>query len=216
MRTDWETANAPKPEPVVIPKDLDPKKLYNRKGEPLTFRIVVQSDNAYLGRIAQATADKLKEFGTDVQVQELPVADIKKSLSDPNFSYDIIFTGVHLGLFYYNVSPFLHSNQIKTGYNMVRLKDTNLDTLLSRLTDRLYYNAPDKLRDLQLNIQKIMERESVLFTLGSPYEFIETKETILGLKFPEFMAGREMLIDILSRGYFKEGYKRSNEAKSIL
>jgi hypothetical protein len=99
---------------------------------------------------------------------------------------------------------------------MVRLKDANLDTFLGRLTDRLYYNAPDKLRDLQLNIQKIMERESVLFTFGSPYEFIETKETILGLKFPEFMAGREMLIDILSRGYFKEGYKRSAEAKSIL
>lgn len=216
MRTEWETANAPKPEPVVVPKDLDPKKLYNRKGELLTFRIVVQSDNAYLGRLANATADKLREFGTDVQVQELSVADIKKSLSDPNFSYDIIFTGVQLGLFYYNVSPFLHSNQIKNGYNMVRLKDANLDTFLGRLTDRLYYNAPDKLRDLQLNIQKIMERESVLFTFGSPYEFIETKETILGLKFPEFMAGREMLIDILSRGYFKEGYKRSAEAKSIL
>ncbi len=216
MRTEWETANAPKPEPVVVPKDLDPKKLYNRKGELLTFRIVVQSDNAYLGRLANATADKLREFGTDVQVQELSVADIKKSLSDPNFSYDIIFTGVHLGLFYYNVSPFLHSNQIKNGYNMVRLKDANLDTLLGRLTDRLYYNAPDKLRDLQLNIQKIMERESMLFTFGSPYEYIETKETILGLKFPEFMAGREMLIDILSRGYFKEGYKRSAEAKSIL
>lgn len=149
-------------------------------------------------------------------MQELSVADLKKSLSDPNFSYDIIFTGVHLGLFYYNVSPFLHSNQIKNGYNMVRLKDANLDTLLVKLTDRLYYNTPDKLRDLQLNIQKIIERESVLFTFGSPYEFMETKETILGLKFPEFMAGREMFIDILSRGYFKEGYKRSTEEKSIL
>lgn len=216
MRTDWELANTPTPPPVVLPKDLDPKKLYNREGKLLTFRIVVQADTPYLSRLATATADKLREFGTEVQIQELPLTDIKKNLGDANFWYDIIFTGVHLGLFYYNVSPFLHSNQIKAGYNITRLKDTNLDTLLARLTDRLYYNTPDKLRDLQLNIQKIMERESTVFTFGSPYEIVETKETILGLKIPEFMAGREMLIDILSRGYFKEGYKRSGEQKSIL
>jgi hypothetical protein len=216
MKAEWELANAPTPQPVVPPKDLDPKKLYNRDGKLLTFRIVVQSDNAYLSRLATATADKLREFGTDVQVQELSLVDIKKNLADPNFAYDIIFSGVHLGLFYYNVSPFLHSNQIKTGYNIPRLKDTTLDTLVTRLTDRLYYNAPDKLRDIQINIQKIMERESIIFTFGSPYEFLKTKETILGLKIPEFMAGREMLIDILSRGYFKEGFKRSSEPKSIL
>jgi hypothetical protein len=216
MKSEWELANAPTPPPVVAPKDLDPKKLYNRDGKLLTFRIVVQSDNAYLSRLATAAADKLREFGTDVQVQELSLVDIKKNLADPNFAYDIVFSGVHLGLFYYNVSPFLHSNQIKTGYNIPRLKDTMLDTLVTRLTDRLYYNAPDKLRDIQINIQKIMERESIIFTFGSPYEFLKTKETILGLKIPEFMAGREMLIDILSRGYFKEGFKRSSEPKSIL
>lgn len=199
MKSDWELANTPTPPPVVIPKDLDPKKLYNREGKLLTFRIIVQSDNAYLSRLANATADKLREFGTEVQIQELPLSEIKKNLTDANFGYDIIFSGVHLGLFYYNVSPFLHSGQIKAGYNIPRLKDTTLDTLITRLTDRLYYNAPDKLRDLQINIQKIMERESIIFTFGSPYEFVKTKETILGLKIPEFMAGREMLIDILSR-----------------
>ncbi len=86
----------------------------------------------------------------------------------------------------------------------MRIKDSGLDTLLNRLTDRLYYTAPDKLRDIQLGIQKIMEREMVVFTLGSPYEYIETKESILGLKMPEFMAGRENLLDLISRGYFKE------------
>lgn len=87
---------------------------------------------------------------------------------------------------------------------MMRIKDAGLDTLLNRLTDRLYYTTPDKLRDIQLAVQKIMEREMLVFTLGSPYEYIETKESILGLKIPEFMAGREMLLDIISRGYFKE------------
>ena len=99
---------------------------------------------------------------------------------------------------------------------MTRLKDTTLDTLLGRLTDRLYYTTPDKLRDIQLGIQKILERESIIFTLGSPFEYIKTKDTILGLKLPEFMAGREMLIDITTRGYFKQGYRRSPETKTII
>ena len=216
MKSEWEKANAPAPIPVVIPKDLDPKKLYNREGKLLTFHIVVQANSPYLSRIAESTAQKLREFGTEVQVQEIPLTDITKNLSDPNFSYDMIFTGVHLGLFYYNVSPFLHSSQIKTGYNMTRLKDTTLDTLLGRLTDRLYYTTPDKLRDIQLGIQKILERESIIFTLGSPFEYIETKDTILGLKIPEFMAGREMLVDITTRGYFKQGYRRSSETKTVI
>lgn len=144
------------------------------------------------------------------------MGEIKSNLSKPEFSYDIIFTGVNLGLFYYNIAPFLHSSQIKNGYNIVRLRDATLDTLLTRLTDRLYYSTPDRLRDIQVNIQKILEREFAVYTLGSPYEFIGTKNTIKGVKVPEFITGREMLVDIMSRAYFKEGYKLSTEPKNII
>ncbi|MCB9806525.1 hypothetical protein H6768_01245 [Candidatus Peribacteria bacterium] len=30
-RQEWESKNAPTPPPVVVSKDLDPKKLYNRQ-----------------------------------------------------------------------------------------------------------------------------------------------------------------------------------------
>ena len=80
MKSEWETANTPKPTPIVIPKDLDPKKLYNREGKLLTFRIIVQSNNPYLSNIANETAAKLREFGTEVDLQELSLTDIKKNL----------------------------------------------------------------------------------------------------------------------------------------
>lgn len=123
---------------------------------------------------------------------------------------------MNLGLFYYNVASFLHSSQIKSGYNIVRLRDATLDTLVTRLTDRLYYSSPDRLRDIQMNIQKILEREFTIYTLGSPYEFMGTKSTMQGVKIPEFITGREMLIDIMSRAYFKEGYKLSGEPKNVI
>lgn len=159
---------------------------------------------------------KLEELGTEVNIEELTVEGIKSNVSNPAFSYDVVLSGVNLGLFYYNVASFLHSNQIKNGYNISQIKDSTLDTLLARLIDRLYYGTPDRLRDVEINIQKILEREFVVYTFGSPYEYMGTKNTIRGIKIPEFLTGREMIIDIMSRGYFKEGFKLSSEPKNIL
>lgn len=218
MKKTWEQENTttPAPTPVVQPTNLDPKKLYNREWNPFSLKIIVQSNTPYLSKIADEVKKKVEELWGEVLIENTSISDIKSNIGNPDFSYDIVLSGVNLGLFYYNVTPFLHSNQIKNGYNMSQIKDTALDTLLSRLTDRLYYSNPDKLRDLQTNIQKILEREFIVYTFGSPYEFIGTKSTIRGIKIPEFLTGREMLIDIMSRWYFKEGYKLSAEPKSII
>lgn len=217
MRTTWEKENTTvTAAPVVIPTNLDPKKLYNREGRALSLKIIVQSDTPYLRRMADETKKKLEELWAEALIEELSVTDIKSNVSNPDFSYDIVFTGVNLGLFYYNVWSFLHSNQVKNGYNISRLKDSTLDTLVTRLTDRLYYSTPDRLRDIQVNIQKILDREFIVYTLGSPYEYIGTKNTMRGVKIPEFLTGREMLIDIMTRWYFKEGYKLSSEPKNII
>ncbi len=217
MKTTWEKENTTAPAaPVVVQTNLDPKKLYNREGRALSLKIIVQSESPYLRRIADEAKKKIEELGAEAVIEELSVNDIQSNMSKPDFAYDIVLTGVNLGLFYYDVGSFLHSNQIKNGYNMARIKDSALDTLLSRLTDRLYYDAPDRLRDIQINIQKILEREFVIYTFGSPYEFMGTKNTLRGIKIPEFLAGREMLIDIMSRWYFKEGYKLSSEPKSVI
>lgn len=217
MKTSWEKENTTAPAaPVVVPTNLDPKKLYNREGRALSLKIIVQSESPYLRRIADEAKKKIEELGAEAVIEELSVNDIQSNMSKPDFAYDIVLTGVNLGLFYYDVGSFLHSNQIKNWYNMARIKDSALDTLLSRLTDRLYYDAPDRLRDIQINIQKILEREFVIYTFGSPYEFMGTKNTLRGIKIPEFLAGREMLIDIMSRWYFKEGYKLSSEPKSVI
>ena len=217
MKKTWEGENTTAPAaPVVAPKNLDSKKLYNREWRALSLKIIVQSETPYLRRIADEMKKKLEELGTEVNIEELTVEGIKSNVSNPAFSYDVVLSGVNLGLFYYNVASFLHSNQIKNGYNISQIKDSTLDTLLTRLTDRLYYSTPDRLRDVEINIQKILEREFAVYTFGSPYEYMGTKNTIRGIKIPEFLTGREMIIDIMSRGYFKEGFKLSSEPKDIL
>lgn len=216
LKNDWETKNAKKTEPTKIVQDLDPKKLFNRQGKALSFKIVVQSEVPYLATIGEKISQKLIDFWSEVTLETLSKSDIQKNIVDPKFEYDIIISGVNLWLFHYNVAPFLHSNNQKTGSNLMWLRDNNLDALLSKLTEKLYYNTPDKLRMLQTNILQILEKESVLVTLGSPYEYIAAKPSILELKVPEFIIGRELLSEVLSRSYFKIWYKRSEEQKTLI
>lgn len=67
-----------------------------------------------------------------------------------------------------------------------------------------------------MSIQKIFEKELVFYPLGSPYEYFTIKDAVLGVKTPEFLVGREMLPEVISRGYLKEGYKRSSEPKTFI
>jgi ABC-type transport system substrate-binding protein len=98
---------------------------------------------------------------------------------EQNAPYDIVLAGVNLGLFHYNVVPFFHSGQIKNGSNIARIRNATLDSTMEKLIDRLYDSAPDKLRAIETEIQKILETESVFFPIGTPEESWYVKNYVL-------------------------------------
>ena len=216
MKNELIQSAQPKEKPVETPPpaNLDPNKLY-KDGKPLSMTIVIQSEVAFFPEITTKIQEKLSSLGVTTEIVSLPLSDIKKNLLNPEFSYDIVLTGINLGLFHYNILPFFHSGQIKDGYNISRLRNPSLDSIMERMTEQLYYGAPDKLRNFETNAAKILDQEAVFFPLASPYEFIYSKNTVLGLSIPEFLSGRESLVDILAKTYLKEGYKRSEESKTI-
>lgn len=112
-------------------------------------------------------------------MQYVSPTDLTKIVSEQNTPYDIVLTNTHLGLFHYDVFPFFHSSQIKNGLNIARIRNASLDSSLEKLTDRLYYNAPDRLRSLQTEIQKILDNESIFFPLGTPQESWYIKNYVL-------------------------------------
>ncbi len=220
IQDEWFKSVAPavveKPAPVaaVPPENLDPKKLY-KNNVPLRFTIVVQAEVPLLDTVAQKVSEKLQELGSETQILSMSVSDIKKNLQNPDFKYDIVLSGINLGLFHYNILPFFHSGQVKEGFNISRIRSTSLDTIMERISEQLYTASPDKLRALETSAQKILEQEHVVFPLASPYEYIKSKDTVLGFTVPEFLPGREIFVDVLSKSYFKKGYKRSAEPKTF-
>lgn len=129
--------------------------------------------------IAEKLQTKLQDLAVEVDIQYLPLTDIRKIVTNQTAPYDIVLAGVNLGLFHYNVLPFFHSGQIKNGFNISRIRNATLDSTMEKLVERLYYNAPDRLRTIEAEIQKILDSESVLFSLGTPEESLYIKNYVL-------------------------------------
>ncbi len=77
------------------------------------MRILIQNEIVFFPEIAEQIKEKLSELGVTVEIISIPVGEVKKSIQDPNFSYDIVLTGINLGIFHYNILPFFHSGQAK-------------------------------------------------------------------------------------------------------
>lgn len=218
IKADWKEKNTPKaePKPVVISTSLDAKKLYSRESKVLKLKMVIQADVPYFESVAATLSKKIQELGGEVEIVPLSILDIKKNLQDPNFTYDMIISGINLGLFHYNIAPYFHSGQVKEGFNLSRVRDPRLDSLVEKLTERLYYSNPDTLRTLQGNIQTFIQQEWLVYALGSPIEHVSIKENVRGKTVPEYIPGYEMLVDILSRTFFKQGYRMSEAPKNFV
>jgi hypothetical protein len=50
---------------------------------------------------------------------------------------------------------------------------------MEKLIDRLYYSAPDRLRAVETEVQKILDAESVFFPIGTPEESWYIKNYVL-------------------------------------
>ena len=218
IKGEWTIKNTPVIEPPVTTPvaKTDPKKLYDKNRAPLVFHILVQSEVPVFQSIAEKLQTKLQDLAVEVDIQYLPLTDIRKIVTNQTAPYDIVLAGVNLGLFHYNVLPFFHSGQIKNGFNISRIRNATLDSTMEKLVERLYYNAPDRLRTIEAEIQKILDSESVLFSLGTPEESLYIKNYVLWVRAPSFFSGKEMLFDLVAKSYFKEGYQRSSEPKTVL
>ena len=140
---------------------------------------------------------------------------ISKKSPNPEFNYDIVLSGINLGLFHYNILPFFHSGQVKEGFNISRIRNTLsiLSWSASQSSSILIHQISSELS--KISAQKILEQEHIIFPLAAPYEYIKSKDTVLGLTLPEFLPGRETLVEIISNSYFKKMIQTITWTKNI-
>jgi hypothetical protein len=95
MKNEWKQTTQLK-EPAEIPVvNLDPNKLY-KDGKPLSMTIIIQNDVSFFPDITTKIQEKFTSLGVTTEIVSLPLSDIKKNLANPDFSYDIVLTGINL------------------------------------------------------------------------------------------------------------------------
>lgn len=118
-------------------ESLSADKYYSKEGKPLTIKLASVELSPIIAPIAKAIEKSLVAVGITVETETLTPENFQSSIiKEGKKEYDLLLTGVNLGLMGYNVFPFFHSGQAQTGFNFTKIKNPNLDTLLEELKSK--------------------------------------------------------------------------------
>lgn len=187
---------------------------YDVSGKPLTVNLQYVGVSPEIPKLAQEVAGILKNSGIAVETQEIAVTDFDKVVREGKKEYDLLITGVNLGLLGYNVFPFFHSGQAETGFNFSKIKNPSLDVLLEELKSKDL--GKDGLKSAREKILAILRKEAVTLTFSSPYIPYSIDRRVKNVKIADTLPATSYLFDVLRGSYVKESRLANLEEKGIV
>lgn len=205
-----------KEEIIPAPEQVDESYFYNDEGERFSFSVVYPVGSEVLSAYAENISKTAVQYGIELELIPASKEQIEDIASGQKREYDIFLTGVHTGIFDYNIFPSFHSGQAKSWLNFSGIRDTKLDGLLEQSRDGVYYSSPTQLIQLKQDILSVLDPLSIVYTIGSPYEHIYTRsDKIQGITIPKKLPSIELLSDILVGSYLQVSYRPSGEEKTL-
>lgn len=192
---------------------LDPAYYYNKDLKKFTISFVYTKQTPYMEALATEIANRVRTLGIDVQVSPLSTEDLQTVISKGDKQYSMILTGINLGLFDYNIFPFLHSGQAEKGFNFAKLKNISLDILLEKLKSSQLNS--DSLKYLQGQILDILRKENAFVPLYSPYNTFFADKNLKQIKPVPVLPYSSSLYDIGENMYVKEKLSLNFEGKNF-
>lgn len=183
---------------------LDSTYYYSRDLKKLSIKLSYtnQSSSFDFAKVTNEIRSSLKSLGIETIIQELNTDDIQKIVSAGEKNYDMILTGINLGLFDYNIFPFFHSGQAEKGFNFSKVKNVTLDILLERLKSSQMNS--ESLKHIEEEILNILKKENVVFTLYSPYNSFFIDKSLKQVKTVNVIPYSSSIYDIGSAIYTRE------------
>jgi hypothetical protein len=127
--------------------------------------------------------------------------------------YDMILAGINLWYFPFNLFPYLHSSQVKSGYNFSNIRKTSLDILLEELKwDTL---PKTSIEPIQKKILQILEKEQILKTLYTPKIDILIDKNIKNTSLQEYIPNKSLRSEIFNNMYILDKKIINFENKSL-
>jgi hypothetical protein len=191
---------------------LDANLYYDTNFTPFSLQIAYsnQPDTTELGGIV---ARELKTLGIQTNEKAVTSAEIQDMITKGEKNYDLLITGINLGLFEYNIAPFFHSGQAKTGFNFSKLKNLSLDMLLEELKSRQL--ETETLKSTEAKILDILKSEAVIKTFYSPYNTVYIDRNLKNTTFVDNMPYAYCVYDVIQNGYIKENREMITTNKNL-
>ncbi len=193
---------------------LDGNYYYNKNLEKFSLAFAYTQQVPYMKNLATEIANRLKTLGVDVVIKTLSTDDLQTIISKGEKQYSMILTGINLGLFDYNIFPFLHSWQAEKGFNFAKLKDIGLDILLERLKSSQFNS--DSLKIIESQILEILKKDNVFAPLYSPYNTLYVDKNLKQFNISPVLPYSSSIYDLGENSYLKEQFTIQFAWKSLL
>jgi len=147
-------------------KNLDSKFYYNSEFNPFTLKLAYITNSESLKKTALFMKEELEKQGIKIETNGLTLKELSTQLSSSEKSYDLFVTWINLWYIPFNLFPYLHSSQIKTGYNFTKFKSLHLDKILEDIKSNNF--DKQKLRTEEEKIIYNLNKEFIMKPLYTP------------------------------------------------
>lgn len=192
---------------------LNPLFYYDKNLKRFSLSFVYTKQTPYMETLAAEITQYIKALWIDIETTPLSTENLQAIISKGEKEYSMILTGINLGLFDYNIFPFLHSGQAEKGFNFAKLKNIPLDILLEKLKSSQLNS--ESLKYLQSQILEILKKENVFVPLYSPYNYYFIDKNLKQLKKVPVLPYSSSLYDTAENIYIKEQFTIKFEGKSV-
>jgi hypothetical protein len=126
----------------------------------------------------------------------------------------MILSWENLWYFEFNIFPYFHSSQSKSGYNFSNIKRTSLDLLLEELKSNILNE--EKVIELENKVLEILKEEQIIKTLYTPKINLLVDKNLKIEKAYEKLPARYLRSYVLNSSYTKDQKIINYENKSFI
>lgn len=144
----------------------------------------------------------MAQYGIEVELVWLSLMDLNELLKKWSKEYDMILAGVNVWYFDYNLFPYLHSSQIKNGYNFAQFKKLSLDILLEEAKSNSLHE--EKIQEIETKILSILKEEQFMKTLYTPVLRNLVDKNIKNYSMKEYLYDDVLRFQGLDSAYIEE------------
>lgn len=194
-------------------ESLSPEGYYSKDLKKMSVKLAYVELSSEIAPMADSIAKTLENAGIGVEKTAIPAEEFQTVVKEGKKDYDLLLTGVNLGLLGYNVFPFFHSGQAEVGFNFSKVKNPDLDVLLEELKSKDLQE--EGLRSVRERILAILKREAVVLTLTRPAVPYSIDRNVKNAKIVDTLPASSYLFDVLEPSYVKENRLADFKSKTV-